>query len=89
MRARSGPEGVRRAPLARPGAPGRRRTALEVALGALFGGALGGVLTLSLALSSAEWNPWLWAPVALGFLVGLLYGDRGLRAVARVVGWGG
>ena len=57
---------------------------METVLGGIFGGALGGILTVSLLFSgTGHWV--IWIPIIAGALVGLWKGDRALRGLIRML----
>ena len=60
---------------------------LRKVLGALAGAILGGIATCALLILWGVANWLAWIPVPVGGAIGLAYGDRGVVAIARVVGW--
>ena len=64
----------------------RKPTLLERSLAALFGGIIGGFLTLQLAFLTWHWL--IWTPVLLGVLVGYWGRDRGIKGLLKVASRG-
>ena len=63
-------------------------TALERILAAAVGGAVGGLLSFVWLLFSIGWSWLLAIPPLIGAVVGYSRGDRGIRALLRIVSLG-
>lgn len=63
----------------------RKRSGLEVILGAVFGAVLGGVVTFSLLFSTVHWL--IYSPMIVGAVAGLWKGDRALLRIMKLVSW--
>ena len=64
-----------------------RSKALESALAAVVGLVLGLLGSIALAMLWAVEGWPLLVPMGVGLVAGGLFGDRGIRSLARVLGW--
>jgi hypothetical protein len=60
---------------------------LRKALAVFAGAILGGIATVALLMLWGVTNWLAWIPIPFGGVIGLVYGDRGIAAIARGVGW--